>query len=137
MSVRFAILFAVSIVPAGVLAGQQAAFLGQGTFATESGCAQLKALSEGGDRNISTVPETLSQNGFEGWEHSCSFQSIQETEKAEQWQADVTCIEGENQWNEKLTFEKTGDQTFKVTSDGQDEAMHYAVCDAPASKQGN
>lgn len=137
MNVRFAILLAIAILPVAAHAGQKAAFLGHGTYGTETGCAQLKALADGGDRNISTVPETLSQDGFEGWEHHCTFASIEETQTGKQWQAGVSCLEGENQWNEKLTFEKTGDQVFKVTSDGQDEAMHYSVCEAPAGKQGN
>ena len=36
-----------------------AAFLGSATYATSEGCEKLKALGAGGDRNISTVPETL------------------------------------------------------------------------------
>ena len=100
MIVRSAMLLAITLVPATACAGQKAEFLGQGTYATAPGCTQLKALADGGDRNISTVPETLSQDGFEGWEHGCTFVSINETQSATQWQADVSCVEGENQWNE-------------------------------------
>lgn len=111
-------------------------FLGAGTYATADGCNKLKALSEGGDRNISTVPETLTAKGYHGWEHDCSFKTVTAVEGGTSWKVVIACEEGENAWDETQVISKTGDNTFEVKAEGEDEATAYAVCEAPAAKQG-
>lgn len=119
------------------LAEQAAAFLGSGTYATAEGCDKLKALAAGGDRNISTVPETLTAKGFDGWEHSCTFTSVAETAPGKSWKVVASCEEGESEWEDVQFVDKVDDKTFKVKGEEDKEAMVYAVCDAPAAKQGN
>ncbi len=118
-------------------AQETATFLGTGLYATAEGCGKLKALAAGGDRNISTVPETMTEKGFDGWEHGCTFKSIAESAPGKSWKVVTACEEGESQWEDTQVFEKTAEGTFKVTGEGEEEATVYAVCDAPPAKQGN
>lgn len=119
------------------MADDAAAFLGTSTYATVEGCEKLKALAAGGDRNISTVPETLSSKGYTGWEHGCAFKSITESAPGKSWKVVTSCEEGESQWEDTQVMEKVGEGSFKVMGEGEEEATVYAVCDAPAAKQGN
>lgn len=134
---RPALAIATVLLTATAASAQEtAAFLGTQTYATTEGCAKLKALAAGGDRNISTVPETLSSKGFDGWEHSCTFKSVTENEAGKSWKVVSSCEEGESQWDDTQVFEKAGD-TFKVLGEGEEEATVYAVCDAPPAKKDN
>ena len=54
-------------------AGASAYFLGTSVYATEEGCVKLKALAAGGPKNVGTVPETLTSQGFKSWEGGCAF----------------------------------------------------------------
>jgi hypothetical protein len=108
-----------------------AGFLGSATYATSEGCEKLKALGAGGDRNISTVPETLTAGGYQGWEHGCTFKSVTEVEAGKSWKVVTSCEEGESQWEDTQVIDKTGEGTFKVTGEGEEEPTLYAVCDAP------
>jgi hypothetical protein len=118
-------------------AEQTASFLGDKTYATVEGCEKLKALAAGGDRNISTVPETLSAKGFDGWEHSCAFKSVTEQAAGKSWNVVSSCEEGESQWDDTQVFEKADDKSFKVLGEGEEEATVYTVCDAPPAKKDN
>jgi hypothetical protein len=120
-----------------VLAQQSAAFLGSATYATAEGCDKLKALAAGGDRNISTVPETLTASGYEGWEHSCRVTAVTETEPGKVWKVVTECSEGESAWADTQVFEKASDTSFKVMAEGEEEPTVFAVCDAPAAPKGN
>jgi hypothetical protein len=127
-------------VLAGLTVPAQAAdadFLGAATYATADGCSKLKALAAGGDRNISTVPETLTAKGYHGWEHDCAFKSVSQTQSGASWKVVISCEEGENTWDETQVISKTGETTFEVKAEGEDEATVYAVCDAPPAKQGH
>jgi len=134
---QFLALALTLTAPAFVQAQETAAFLGAQTYATAEGCEKLKALAAGGDRNISTVPETLSAKGFDGWEHSCTFKSVAEAEAGKSWKVVSSCEEGESQWDDTQVFEKASDGTFKVLGEGEEEATVYAVCDAPPAKKDN
>lgn len=117
-------------------ADQTASFLGDATYATAEGCTKLKALAAGGDRNISTVPETLSAKGYDGWEHSCAFKSVAETAPGKSWKVVASCEEGESVWDDAQVVEKVDDKTFKVKGEDVQEATVYTVCDAaPAKKE--
>lgn len=127
-------LVAMCLVLAGFVspaaAQQTAGFLGTATYATIEGCDKLKALANGGDRNISTVPETLTADGFEGWEHSCRVTSSTTVEAGQSWRVITACTEGESEWEETQVFEKASETSFNIKGEG--EPMVYAVCDAPA-----
>jgi hypothetical protein len=131
------LLLATVLLASPALAEHVAGFLGSSRYATEEGCSKLKKLAEGGDRNISTVPETLSAEGYSGWEHTCTFASISETVPGKSWKAVLRCEEGESTWEDTQVFEKTGEATFTVKADGEEIAAVYTVCDAPGAKQGN
>lgn len=132
------LLIALSLAAAGPASAEEtAAFLGSQTYTTTEGCEKLKALGAGGDRNISTVPETLSAKGFDGWEHNCTFKSVTEAEAGKSWKVVTSCEEGESQWDDTQVFEKAGDTTYKVLGEGEEEATVYTVCDAPPAKKDN
>lgn len=103
-------------------------FLGPGVYATKDGCAKLKALEAGGDRNAGTVPDTLSADGFSGWEGACTFRSIIETTPGRVWKASMDCHEGAMEGPETDIYEKMPDGGVKVTVMGN--AMMFYRCDA-------
>lgn len=90
-----------------------------GTYATAEGCKKLDAIAKGGPKNVGTVPETLTAEGFDGWEGGCSFTSIKETEKGKAWVAQMACAEGAEENTETDTFELRPDGTIKVTNEGK------------------
>lgn len=133
---RWAMLASLSLAPVAPALAASADFLSASTYATTDGCEKLKALAAGGDRNIATVPETLTSKGYSGWEHDCSFKSVSETEAGKSWKTVLSCAEGENEWEEVQVMTRTGEATFEVKAEGESEATVYTVCDAPAPKQG-
>lgn len=116
--------------PAG--AEVSATFIGPGTYATEGGCTKLAAIAAGGDRNAGTVPETLTQDGFMGWEGSCTFTSFTEIEKDKKWKALMHCTEGPEEGPESDIFERLPDGKLKVTV--MDNATIFERCDAEKGK---
>lgn len=92
-------------------------FIGPGIYATAEGCKKLSSLATGGDQNVGTVPETLTEDGFEGWEGSCTFKSISEVDKDKTWKAQMQCAEGPDETEETDIFERQPDGTLKVTQD--------------------
>lgn len=131
-----ALVASASLVLVAPALAASAEFLGSSTFVTADGCNKLKALAAGGDRNISTVPETLTSQGYQGWEHGCGFKSVSEMEAGKSWKIVLSCEESENEWEEAQVMTKTGEATFEVKAEGESEATVYTVCDAPAPKQG-
>lgn len=107
-------------------------FIGEGTYATAEGCEKLQALAAGGDRNIETVPETLTMNGFEGWEGGCTFASFTEIEKDKKWQARLHCFDGPDEGPESDIFERLPDGKIKLTVMGNDTILQR--CDAEKEK---
>lgn len=129
---------ALAIAPLLAVAGAAAAgevkgtFVGDGIYATADGCMKLAALASGGDRNVETVPETLTVNGFEGWEGGCTFASITEIEKGRKWKARLHCVDGAEEGPESDVFERMPDGTIKVTIMGNDTILQR--CDAEKEK---
>lgn len=133
-----AVTFTMSVLAGSAFAQETTAtFLGSATYATAEGCEKLKALAAGGNRNISTVPEVLSATGYQGWEHGCAFKTVTEADAGKSWKVVTSCEEGDSQWDDTQVIEKTGEGTFKVTGEGEEEPTLYAVCDAPAAKKEN
>lgn len=92
-------------------------FIGQGTYATAEGCKKLAAIAAGGDENVGTVPETLTEDGFDSWEGSCAFVSVSEVAAGKKWKAQMQCVEGAEEVEETDLFERLSDGTLKVTQD--------------------
>lgn len=113
-------------------ADMESMFIGEGTYASEEGCRKLAALAAGGDRNLGTVPETLTAEGFEGWEHRCTFTSISEKIEGRSWVAKMTCTEGDSEDERTTTFEKLDGDRFKMTTDGETDI--YVRCGAVKGK---
>ncbi len=107
-------------------------FIGPGTYATAEGCKKVAALAAGAERNVGTVPETLTQDGFEGWEGSCTFRSITEVEKGKTWKAAMDCQEGAGEGPESDLFERLPDGSLKVTVMGNETI--FVRCDADKGK---
>lgn len=102
-------------------------FVGAGIYATAEGCQKLAALAKGGDQNAGTVPELLTEDGFEGWEGSCTFTSVAEVEAGKKWKAEMQCAEGAEEGPETDVFERLPDGTLKVTQD--DHVTIFQRCD--------
>ena len=112
----------------------RATFIGEGTYATADGCKKLAAIAAGGDRNVETVPETLTENGFEGWEGACTFTSFTEIEKDRKWKALMHCFDGAEEGPESDIFERLPDGKIKVTVMGNDTILER--CDAANAEKG-
>lgn len=125
---------ALFVLPAAAAAadGIKGTFIGDGTYATAEGCRKLAALAAGGDRNIETVPETLTADGFFGWEGGCTFASITEIEKGRKWKTRLHCVDGPNEGPESDIFERLPDGKIKVTVMGNDTILER--CDAEKEK---
>lgn len=103
-------------------------FVGPGTYATKEGCEKVKALAAGAERSLDTVPETLTENGFESWEGGCTFQSVVEKEPGKIWEAKMLCGEGaEEDITQSDLFERLPDGNLKVTV--EDEVTILERCD--------
>ena len=130
---RIAILSAALVLfPLPAIAAVKATFIGPGTYATAEGCAKLKALEAGGDKNVEMTPELLTEDGFTSWEGACTFVSITEKEKDRMWSASMDCAEGATEGPESDIFEKMPDGTIKVTVMGS--ATTLLRCDADKGK---
>ncbi len=84
--------------------GKRADFI-SGVFAKEGLCGKVEAIEAGGPKNIDTVTETLTADGFRSWEGNCDFETITEKEKDRSYEAKMRCIEGPEEWTETNTFD--------------------------------
>jgi hypothetical protein len=107
-------------------------FVGPGTYATEEGCKKLAAIQAGGDKNVGTVPETLTEDGFETWEGACTFTSFTEKDKGRSWTARMACAEEALEGSEQDLFERMDDGKIKVTV--MEKATILQRCDAEKGK---
>lgn len=107
-------------------------FVGPGTYATAEGCKKLAVIAAGGDENVGTVPEKLTEDGFEGWEGSCTFTSFTEIEAGKKWKALMHCADGPEEGPESDIFERLPDGSLKVTV--MDNATIFQRCDADKGK---
>ena len=70
-----AVALALPALPGGALAKDRAIFI-EGTYASKEGCQKLAAIEAGTPRNVETVPEVLTADGFKGWEGACEFTKV-------------------------------------------------------------
>lgn len=99
----------------------------QGTFAKPGLCDKVAAVAAGGPKNLDTVTETLTPDGFRSWEGNCDFETITEKEKGRSYEAKMSCIEGAAQWTETNTFDiDPSGQTMTVWIEG--EKHEYVKC---------
>ena len=112
--------------------GLKASFI-SGTYVMEGRCEKLKALEAGGPKNVATVPEMLTAEGFRSWEGSCDFLSIAEIEPGKKWRAEMDCVDGGEEWKETDTFTldpATGAITVVVEDEtAGDETSVFIRCD--------
>src|SRR5262245_53254204 len=76
-----------------------------GTWATVEGCEKVAQLAAGSVRSVTTVPETLTQDGYETWEGGCTFSEINETEPGRKWSIKTACVDGAEEWSDEETME--------------------------------
>jgi hypothetical protein len=109
----------------------QASFI-EGVWATEDGCKKQVAIDAGGDRNVETVPETLTADGYKMWEGSCTFTSIAKTGNGT-WTVKTACGEEAEEWEatETWTLDPTGAR-LDVTVDGK--TTQFVRCDGGKGK---
>jgi hypothetical protein len=107
-------------------------FVGPGTYATAKGCEKLAAVNSGGDKNVGTVPETLTDDGFQTWEGDCTFTSFTEIEKDKKWNVLMHCSEGPDDGPEHDVFERLADGGLKVTVMANSTILQR--CDAEKGK---
>ena len=128
LTVRLSLAAVTAVLAVPAWAEEKAAFI-KGTYAMEGRCAAWAAIEKGGDKNVETVPETLTAEGFSMWEGGCSFVSIKETVKDRQWVAKMDCAEAADESEETDTFDldpATGNIT--VTVEGNKSV--FVRCDA-------
>ena len=133
MIVRVVLVILVMVAATRVAAAEQkGTFIGPGTYATKEGCAKLEKIAAGGNKNVGTVPDVLTVDGFLSWEGACTFRSFTEKEKGRLWSANMDCAEGITEEAESDTFEKLADGSFKVTI--MDTATIFQRCDSDKGK---
>ncbi len=123
---------AVLAISASVHAEVKGTFIGPGTYATKDGCEKLAKIAAGGNKNVGTVPETLTVDGFIGWEGACTFRSITEKQPGKVWTAKMDCFEGATEGPESDIFERMADGTLKVTI--MDSSTMMQRCDTDRGK---
>lgn len=97
-------LVAVAFTAGAASAASTPAGFIDGVYAREGQCEKWQAIEAGGPRNIETVTETLTSEGFRSWEGNCDFETITEKEKGKVYEAKMQCIEGAAEWTETNTF---------------------------------
>lgn len=101
----FLSLAVLSVMAAPASADSARADFIEGVFAKPGLCEKVAAVDAGGPKNVDTVTETFSADGFRSWEGSCDFVSITEKEKGRSYEAQMKCIEGPEEWTETNVFE--------------------------------
>lgn len=114
----------------------RATFLGNEVYTLAGGCEKLKALAAGTPRSLTTVPESLSASGFDGWEGGCAFRRITEVKKGALYKATLACGEAADEWTETDTFALSADRaTVTVTVLGKSRKTSvFQRCDVPVTK---
>ena len=123
---------AMLAISASVHAEVKGTFIGPGTYATKEGCDKLAKIAAGENKNVGTVPETLTVDGFIGWEGACTFRSITEKQPGKVWTAKMDCFEGATEGPESDIFERMPDGTLKVTI--MDSSTMMQRCDTDKGK---
>ena len=91
-----------------------------GTYATKEGCAKLAKLAAGKPRNVETVPETLTKDGFQSWEGSCEFTQVLEHEPGKVYIGIMYCVDAGSFYPETDLFIRESDGTISVAVQGND-----------------
>lgn len=123
------------LLAAGPAAAKVKARFIAGQFATEEGCAKLKAIDAGKPRNVETVPDVLTEDGFQGWEGNCEFTQVFEHEPGRVWVGLMVCSEGMTIVPQSYVFIKAEDQSLEVAAAGQDAPEIYKRCEAGKGKK--
>lgn len=119
-------LLVFAAIASSAAANERAPFI-NGTYVMEGRCEKLKAIEAGGPKNIETMPEILTADGFETWEGGCSFISIKETQKGRRWVAKMACAEAADEGTEIDTFDLDPESgKIKVTVEGK--TNEYVRC---------
>jgi hypothetical protein len=100
----------------------------KGVWATADGCKMHAAIEAGGPKNVETTPEVLTEDGYQGWEGSCSFVSVKENGSGK-WTVETACAEGAEEWQDTEAWELDGAAgRLKVTVN--DQMTEFVRCDA-------
>ncbi len=111
-------LFLTGALPA--LGAEVTADFITGTYVIEGRCEKLAKIQAGGPKNVETVPETLTRDGFQGWESGCSFKWIKQKKKGQVWVARMACGVEAEEYEEMDTFKLNNkDRSLTVTVDGK------------------
>lgn len=129
----FIVALALMVLPASLLAKEKASFI-EGTYATVEGCKKLAAIDAGGPRNVETVPEVLSADGFKSWEGACEFTKVFEHEPGRVWLGLLVCSEGSKIAPQSIVIIKTEGGELEVADDDDDEPTAYQRCDGDKGK---
>jgi hypothetical protein len=111
----------------------EATFLGKATYATSQGCAQVAQLAAGRQRNLNSVPETLTAKGYLSWEGGCRFDKITPIVANRSWVVTTSCSEGaEENVKSTETWTKAADGSIMVNAGGK--KTRFVACAAPKAK---
>jgi hypothetical protein len=121
------------LLSAGAEAAEVKATFLTGTWATEEGCQKVAALEAGSVRSVTTVPETLTQDGYATWEGGCTFSEIRETEPGRKWSVKTACVDGAEEWSDEETMELDASGK-KLTVKVEDKTTVFVRCDSEKGK---
>lgn len=130
LALAAALFVSLTTVPAR--AEVKGTFVGPGIYATDEGCVKQALIESGGEQNVGTVPETLTEDGFSSWESSCTFTKITEKTKGRVWSAEMACASEAEEDTETDLFERLADGKIKVTVQGK--VTLFERCDADKGK---
>jgi len=128
-----AFFLASAALTTGASGGELKASFIIGTWATEEGCQKLAKIAAGSVRSVTTVPETLTADGYDTWEGGCTFSEIKETAAGRKWSVKTACVESAEEWSDSETMEL--DETGKrLTVTVEDKVTVFVPC---AAEKGN
>lgn len=134
ISLRFLIAgLALAVLPVGAVAKEKASFI-EGTYASEAGCQKLAAIDAGGPRNVETVPQVLTAEGFKSWEGGCEFTKIFEHDPGWSWLGLMVCTEGATVGSQSVVIIKGDGDRFEVAEEDDDEPEVYQRCESDKGK---
>lgn len=131
-SILCAVLLCAGTTTAG--AAEKAGFI-DGTYATDEGCKKLALIEAGTERSIETVPEVLTDEGFKGWESSCTFTKIFEHDPGKSWVALLMCVDGPTMTPLTYAFAKGDDGSVEVAGSGDEKPEVFRRCDGGGEKK--
>jgi len=117
----------LSIATASAAEPVKASFL-DGVWATEDGCIKQAALDAGADRNVESVPETLTADGYHMWEGSCTFASVAGNGERK-WTVKTSCGQEAEEWEDTESWVMDpGGARLEVTL--EDKKTEFVRCEA-------